>query len=297
MGKGNIIETRTCEECGGLMIKEMTNYTQEFMSKTFTISDIEGYRCGKCGNTHIDEDIKKYIENKLIVEELKYKTSQVKAFLLISKVKKVRLERKLVQKDAGKMLGISEQRYGVIERNSNIPLITLEHQLAYAFGVDINDLYEMVAITPEFYAKLLNMEIAEDKKSKRGYKFNYINELELLRSKLNDIKNEIKNHQIQKKTYRHLAKTDPDKKKTANKHIAEIDEVINKLKLEKNGADNKGGLEREIKQLLSKHNIIIKQEILIDYDDWIKVLDTYGDDILIKHDESMILYDEDNLDK
>ncbi|MCK9470655.1 MAG: type II toxin-antitoxin system MqsA family antitoxin [Bacilli bacterium] len=280
MDNNKIIETIKCEKCGGLMLKEITSYSKNYISKTITISDIEGYRCGKCGHSHIDKKVMNYINKRLMVEELKYKATQEKALILISKVKKVRLERGFSQKEAGEMLGFSEQRFGTIERNVNIPLVHIEHQLAKALNVEVKDLYEMIAITPEFHSKLVNLELIE--KGNGEYTFNYIKEIEQIRKELKDKRLELEKYNIEKRTYRYLARTDPKYKEKAEKKIEQINKKIEEIKIEKDGPDRKSGLEKKFKDMLANYNIVLKQEKIIDYDDWQKILETYGEDILVR---------------
>jgi len=269
-----ILDTKTCEKCGGIMLKEITNYTEEYMTEKIVIEGVEGYKCGRCGNKHIDPNIMKYVKNKVNIEKIRHNTRQNNAYILVSKIRKIRQERGLSQREMGEMLGFSEQRYGTIERLSNIPLVTIEHKIAKVFNVKPEDLYEMFIIDIDFYEKLLNLEY-------RSNRFEYIEEIAEMRKQLKEKKLEQEKINIERRTYSYLIKTNQISKQEGKEKIKKLNKRLKDIKEERHGNDKSKGLERKFKELLTYYNIVLKLEEIIDYEDWQRILEEFGDEIVI----------------
>ena len=61
--------------------------------------------------------------------------------MLVLKIKEIRIEKGLTQKELSKLSGVSESYIGDLERNEKIPSIITICKLANALEVDIKELF------------------------------------------------------------------------------------------------------------------------------------------------------------
>ncbi len=61
---------------------------------------------------------------------------------LSNRINVLRAERKMTQKDLAEKVGVSRQTIISIEKGNYTPSLVLAFEIAYAFGVDINDVFQ-----------------------------------------------------------------------------------------------------------------------------------------------------------
>lgn len=267
--KFNELNVIKCEKCGGLMRKHLIDYEREYQSETITVKDVEGFICPHCNNQFINESIKDFIEQQIKSEVLKIISKKDIEYITVSYLKRIRNQKGLSQKELGDALGVSEQRYGAIERNTNTPIISMTLILANFLGVGVQDLYKLVIVPKELYDKLLN------------YNSNLVTveEVAQLRETVKNLRQDLEDYNNLKRRYRYMLNDRAISKEEADKKIKELDKKINEIKAVKDGTK---GLESDLKKLETKHSIIMKQESVMDIDDWEKVEKKYKKELKIK---------------
>ena len=149
-----------CDKCNGIMRADLVDYTKNILGNEVCIEKVEGFRCSECGYTTINPQIKDRLQVKLLEKrlELKGKQRNTSYPLLINKLKNVRESKNIPQKKIGIALGITEQRFGAIERNDNTPTVYTAFGIADALGVNnLHLLYSYGYIPMELYDKIKDM--------------------------------------------------------------------------------------------------------------------------------------------
>lgn len=269
--KGEKNMNEICNKCGELMFKKLINYNTSIYGHKITISNIEGFSCPKCGNNILseDENTKAYLNERLLEEKLKLHHTLDVEPIIINKIKKMRLDRNLSQKQVGDALKVTEQRYGAIERNVNTPTVLISYQLADLFGVSADELYELIYVPIDFYNKLINLELIE---KENGYGFNFINEADTTRLNLEKIRNEInlKNKEI------HQYRMKKRRKEISNEEFEKIKKDIKK-DIDYNLVPTKKDLEKKMKKFESR--LVVKQNHSIEWETWERIKVVFKDEV------------------
>jgi putative transcriptional regulator len=63
---------------------------------------------------------------------------------LFNRINVLRAERKMTQKDLAEKVGVSRQTIISIEKGNYTPSLTLGFQIAFAFEVDINEVFQII---------------------------------------------------------------------------------------------------------------------------------------------------------
>ena len=288
----NTKEFIKCNKCNGLMRRSLIDYKTTFKNEKIEIPNIEGYTCIECGNEVISESSNDFIEQQLKSKKLKILSGKNIVHLTVSSLKRVRTNAYLSQKELGDALGVSEQRYGAIERNTNTPIITMALILANILGVELQDLYQLVDIPSDLHETLLNSKIEET-----SFNIRYIKEVAETREIINKLRDDLEKYNNEKRVLRFLGNdklskqeitklradlekynngndvlrflgNDKTSKQEITKRTKELNKKIDEIKKIKNGSS---GLETHLKKLEIKHSIIIKQGSVIDIEDWEKI--------------------------
>lgn len=264
-----------CKHCGSELLERTTgkHYENILGQKTY-VCEVGGYKCLSCGQMHLDEEALKYIEQNIQVKKTERMQDSDYVPILINNIRTVRLNTKLSQKMIGNALGVTEQRYGTIERNANTPTVVTEHQIAEILGVKTDDLYKLVYIPKSFYEDLKDMEIIE----KNGeYDFKVIEEVRNKRNELFRIRDEIQKINDERRKIKNNFKKGNISLEDHEEKLKVLDKEKDLLVIKKSGKNKKSGIELEVKKLESKHNLILKQENVIDAEDWSLVKEKYKD--------------------
>lgn len=264
MNEENILK---CEKCGGLMKRDLVDYKSEYKSENIVIKNIKGYVCSNCNYQLINDPlVKDYIKQQLKAKKLEILSNKNIEFIIISSLRRIRNKKGFSQKQLAQALNVSEQRYGAIERNTNTPTISMALILSNFLGEGLEDFYKLVTVPTSIYEKLLNgkFEIG----SNNIYKFVYVEEVATIRNKVKELRQSLENHNTTKRTNRFLLQSGKITKKEHDEIIKELNKKIKDIKSIKDGSK---GLEVKLKKLENKHLIIMKQESVMDIDDWEKV--------------------------
>lgn len=257
-----------CDKCGDLMTKWLVEYNTKLYNKDVSIKHLNGYACSNpsCDNRVISKEMEPYIKNQLIAEKLIILEKENIKKLYISNLGEIRLQRNLLQKQLGNALGVTEQRYGMIERNSNIPTFTTSKFLADILDVSTDDILKLVYVTDEFYQKIIHLELVYYDDG--TYEFKHIEELKKQRELVNELRNEIRNLNMEKRKYRVEMKRGNITKEEFRKEEERINKQKKEVQIIKDGKNKRGGEEAKLLELESKHNLVVKQGELIDSRDW-----------------------------
>lgn len=258
-----------CEKCGSQLL-ESTNekHYGEIFGKNVFICDIMGLKCLNCGHIHIDEDTRKRIEDSRLVRRAELMEARDYTHISINKTKEVRNITSLTQKMIGGALGVTEQRYGTIERSSNIPTITTASYLAAILDVDVSEIYESVFIKTSFYDKLRDMELVEEDGK---YNFRINHELTDARNELYRLREVILQLGYSKRGLKSLLRSGEITQEEMDKRIKDADKEIKRLKKEKEKAEQK------VKDLESDV-LVLKQGEVIDYSDWVLLKEEFKEE-------------------
>ncbi|MBS5926233.1 MAG: helix-turn-helix transcriptional regulator [Clostridium paraputrificum] len=151
------MNNRKCTVCGSntrTILKDDTLVLQCLNEKCLAVQDFT--------ISHVNQDDSKYayyldnLNNDSTVQ------------IIISNIKKLRLEKKRGQSTMAGYLGVSAQRYGTIDRCEHQPTIVMLMKLARLFNVSLNDLYSSTTITQEQYKKLSTLVLVSRDDSKLG---------------------------------------------------------------------------------------------------------------------------------
>lgn len=261
------------------MTKWLVDYKTRLYNKEVIIPQLDGYICSnpECGEEIISENAKPYIDNALIKEKISIINEENIKRLFISNIKNIRLMRDLSQKQIGSMLGVTEQRYGAIERNSNTPTITTIYSLADILDVKVDELYKMIYVTNEFYQKIIHLELIVNEKNPMDFRFRYAKDVKAQRDLVDKLRNDINELNMKKRSHRLDFNRGVITKDEFDQISLEIDKDKRKIENIKNG---KHGEESKLTKLESKYNLVVKQGDLIDDDDWSKIKKVFKDEIV-----------------
>ena len=233
---------RRCDKCNAIMRPDLVDYKKNILGDEVCIERVEGFSCPECGHTIINPQIKDRLQVKLLEKrlELKGKLRNSNYGLLINKLKNVRESKNIPQKKIGLALGITEQRYGAIERNDNTPTLYTAFGIADALGVNnLHKLYSYGYIPMELYDKIKDM----------NENFEVIENLPEARKEFEEINQK----------YENLKKRIVEINQKARQRKKEIEKKIRKLKKELSAKEIK--IEELNAELEKKKNDNIIKEI------------------------------------
>ncbi len=263
-----------CTKCGSDLLEIVsTPYYENILGQRTFIGTFQGVQCLQCKHVHFDEEAREFIRQTVQVKKTERMQDSDYTPIIINYTKKLRLQTRLSQKMIGNALGVTEQRYGTIERNTNTPTVVTEHQIAAILGVKTDDLYKLIYISKSFYEDLKDMELYEENGESF---FSVVEPVREKRRALAQVREEIQKINDEKRTIR-------NKHKNGLMSLSEFKEKINKLEkermklVEKKGKTPDSGLQGEVKKVESKYNLIVKQENVVDAEDWEKIAEEYKD--------------------
>lgn len=265
-----------CVKCGSDLLEIVsTPYYESILGQKTYIGTFQGVKCLKCSNVYFDDESKTFIRQNVQVMKAKRMQDSDYEPILINYTRKLRLQTRLSQKMIGNALGVTEQRYGTIERNANTPTVVTEHQIAQILGVSTDDLYKLIYISKTFYNDLKDMElIYEDEKPI----FRVVKGVREKRNELFDVRERIQKINDKKRTLRNNYKNNIISLDEFNSSTKELDKKRKVLVAQK-GKTPSTGLQGEVRRLESKHSLMIKQENVIDAEDWEKVAEEFKDEL------------------
>lgn len=273
------MENDSCAVCSGVLGGlSLYPYYANILGKKTSICKVGGRKCLDCGHIEYDDDPKtlEHINQQTRIKIAETMQDKDAVPILVSHVKQVRLKNKLPQKLVAKALGVTEQRIGAIERNANTPTVLTFFQIAAIMGVGPESLYNLIYINKNNYDKIKDMElIFIDGKPK----FKTVEKVKTKREQLHKIRDEIKILNDEKRKYRVSHRKGDISTEKFNEKIKALDEERKALNKIKGSADGKIGLEAEIKKLESKHNLILKQENVIDSEYWEYLKNEFEDEL------------------
>lgn len=139
----------TCEKCGGIT-------REQFIGNKII------YICTKCGSESISQKILEKspkiskVAKDIIKSENLFLTKKA---IIISNLIEYRDHLELTQKDIANILGIKEQRYGMIERNSSTPSIATIMIIADMFKCSVDKLFKVKMIDKKLYDEIKYLKI------------------------------------------------------------------------------------------------------------------------------------------
>lgn len=274
MSEEKAMEKEMCNICGNPMMKVSTMYKEKLFGKEREICEVAAKMCTSCDNLVIDPRTKEYIQHKKQTLAIEIITNKDAVPLLISNIKELRLNKKLNQRQIGDALGVTEQRYGAIERNTNTPTVLTALQIAYIMGEEANALYELIYISKSFYERLKDLELIE---TENGYKFDIAQDVKEARQNLYKLRGQLKKLNEEKRTQRYRFENDEI---TKEEYIAIVDTIEEKKEKIKEIKDHKTtGMEKTVKKMISNRDFVIKQNNVVDVLDWRKIQITYKDEL------------------
>lgn len=194
-----------------------------------------------------------YVRNR-IDNILKSSTKNI----LVSNIKKIRIETGLNQGEISQALGFSAQRYGTIERCDNVPTISKLVDITNIYDISLNELYNTVSLSEEEYEKL-NILVVKQEKSDSSDNTNTITIEEDI--KINELEKRIRDFENENGiTERKIFKND------RNEDSEEVVELKQKLK----------ELDSDLVKYRKKNNAVLRQGNIIDYYNWIIARDIIG---------------------
>lgn len=221
----------------------------------------------KCLNINCDKEVEKeVVENNIsnislreVRERIEKILSSSDKTILISNIKRIRIDLDLNQGEVSRALGVSAQRYGTMERCDNIPTVSKLMDICNIYNMTLNDLYSIVTVTEEQY-RILNRLVA--KQDKITEEEENVNVIVLEEDKtIEELENKIAAYEKETGiTERKIFDNEKDK---------DSDElVVIKKKLKK--------MDRELSSYRKKKNAILKQKTVIDYYNWNLAKDIIG---------------------
>lgn len=303
---------KLCKYCNTRMIGGLYSYENTDWGDFSDVDRLTGYKCfnKECShykNIEFDEEVQKKVEQGVQLKKLLHRTKQADKSpikpILISKVKKARTDQDIAPKLISDVLGVTDQRYGAIERNSNTPNVFIALQLEKIMGIDLHELYELVYIPTDLYQKLkiLNTDfevvpgIPEKLELRKQIDADIVSIKAKLKIRRGEIATVIKNglieeRKINQKTLttteqRQKIRKEVDKDKENLKLLAEIDKKSAERVFVRKQIDFLMGKEckETAKQLgldikegdVEKQNFLMRLGYCIDYDNWILVKEKY----------------------
>jgi DNA-binding XRE family transcriptional regulator len=307
---------KLCKHCNTRMIGGLYPYKNPDWGNYSDVDKLPGYKCfnKECPNEgyiEFDEDVQKNVEQNVQLKKLLHQTkvadeSPIKP-ILISKVKKARTDQDIQPKLIADVLGVTDQRYGAIERNSNTPNVFIALQLEKIMGADIHELYELVYIPTPLYEKLkiLNTDfdvvpgIPERLELRNQIDSDIVSIKARLKERREEIAAVIKNELIEERklTKKTLTTTEQrqkiskevDKDEENLKLLAEIDKKLGERVHVRKQIDYLMGKEGKVtpqqlglnikKSDVEKQNFLLRLGYCIDYENWILVQKKYADEL------------------
>lgn len=221
----------------------------------------------KCLNKDCEKEIEKEIAGNNIsniglkgvrkrIEKILESSDRV---ILVSHIKRIRIDYGLNQGEVSRALGVSAQRYGTMERCDNIPTAAKLADICYVYGGDLDNLYSIVTLTKEQY-KILNRLVAkQDKIQDEEDNVNVI----LLEEDMyiEELENKIAAYEKETGiTERKIFDNDKDKD---SERLVEIKKNLKKM-------------DAELSKYRKKKNAILKQKKVVDYYHWNLAKDIIG---------------------
>ena len=207
------------------------------------------------------------VEKETVNTELVYIRERINNILkssdkniLISNIKKIRIEIGLNQGEISQALGFSAQRYGTIERCDNIPTVSKLMDIANIYNISMDEFYTTVTLTEEQYNKLNKLVVKQEKQDTSEEDNGPIiiieedKNIEEMEKKITEYEN--KTGIIERKIF------DNDK----NKDSEEVVKIKNKLKK----------LDADLVNYRKKNNVVLKQGTIVDYYHWISAKELIG---------------------
>jgi DNA-binding XRE family transcriptional regulator len=306
-----------CKSCNERMIEGLYPYENKEWEEHIDIDKMAGHKCFNCGIIEFDEDIEKDLEKDVELQKMLYQRKKGKDSpiypIMISKVKNARVGQELTPKDMADVLGVTEQRFGSIERNNNTPNVYIALQLEKIMNVDIHDLYELVYIPSELHEKLkiLNdkFEVIEGIPELLSRRDEIDLKLKELKGKLEDRRAEIKGEveseiaEAKKKDSKKAVSSKDKREKIStrineddiNSNISEemkdlrneriqVNKEIDRLTGQEKDEKGKGtkGKKNPKEGEVEKQNFLLRLGYCIDYDNWQKVQELYAAELIIK---------------
>ena len=209
----------------------------------------------KCLNNECKVEIEKETNNT----RLRYVRNRIDSILksntrniLVSNIKKIRIETGLNQGEISQALGFSAQRYGTIERCDNVPTISKLVDITNIYDISLNELYNTVSLSEEEYAKLNILVVKQEKNdsSDNGNTSIIIEE----DKKINELEKKIRDFENESGiTERKIFKNE------RNEDSEEVVKLQKKLK----------ELDSELVTYRKKNNAVLRQGNIVDYYNWI----------------------------
>lgn len=234
-----------CKKCGSLCIMQFNN------------DDTPIYKCTskECNYEEIIIMKDKKARNKSLTEYREYAAdlnSSAVIPLLISNIRKIRIDIGLGQGEASRNLGVTAQRYGTIERCENIPTTIILMRLVRLFNVSFNDLYDIVEVTQEQFNSIKNL-VALSEDNRNEFKLKVDNNFTELEKEITEYEKE--SGITERKIF----------KKSDNERVVKI-----KTKLKE--------LDTNYKIYREKAGAILNQDTVIDYYHWEEAVKIIGYD-------------------
>lgn len=307
------MENKKCKKCGEYMSYGLYPYHNQEWDEINAVEKMPGYKCFDCGYEEFEQDIINGIDKEVNLQKMLYKRkkgieSPIQP-IMISKVKDARVAKEIQPRLMADVLGVSEQRYGSIERNNNTPNVFLALQLSKIMGVDIHDLYEIVYIPTPLYNKLkvLNdkFEIIEGIPELLDRNANIDVEIKMLQKELAKRRAEVKkivsdrissekvnepNISYTQKQVRDIQNTAINNDETNNKiknkiedlrkEKIEINEKVRILTGKEKDDEGKSGKKNPKQGELEKQDFLLRLGYCIDSENWDKVKDMYKDELV-----------------
>lgn len=307
---------KLCKYCNTRMIGGLYPYENPEWVNYSDVDRLPGYKCFNKECSHMnyiefDEDFQKKVEQSVQLKKLLHRTKKVDESpikpILISKVKKARTDQDIPPKLISDVLGVTDQRYGAIERNSNTPNVFIALQLEKIMGADIHELYELVYIPTSLYQKLkiLNTDfdvvpgIPEKLEIRKQIDADIVSIKARLKERRVEIATVIKNDLIEERkiTLKTLTTTEQrqkirkevDKDKENLKLLAEIDKKLAERVVVRKQIDFLMGKEcKETPQQLGlnikksdveKQNFLMRLGYCIEYENWCLVKEKYAEEL------------------
>lgn len=207
------------------------------------------------------------VEKETVNTELVYIRDRINNILkssdkniLISNIKKIRIEIGLNQGEISQALGFSAQRYGTIERCDNIPTVSKLMDIANIYNISIDEFYTIVTLTEEQYNKLNKLVVKQEK----------LDTSEEDNGTIVVIEEDKKIEELEKKISEYEAQTGILERKVfdndKNKDSEDVVKIKNTLKK----------LDSDLVNYRKKNNVVLKQGTIVDYYNWISAKELIG---------------------
>jgi DNA-binding XRE family transcriptional regulator len=270
------MDNKRCEICGSRVSGGILKIDVSVFSEKFELK-VLGENCTnpKCSYFTIVDD-NGYINEKINMKRLDLIKKNKFVAITIFNLKGIRNMQGITQIKLSEVMGLTQQRIGMVEKNLHAPSINTVLKISKFLNVNLEDIYKIVLIKNEVYTKLKYF----DKKLLE------IEELKLNEFKLKDVELALKN--IEKKL----------RNKKENYEIYELSKYFDKVVLLKYEIQEIQRQKEELNDLKHKLNKIITKQrensILINDDSteissWQKIIEKFGKNI-VPNEEINISY-------